>query len=424
MEKSTPTAIAFGSLQWFFFIFANTIVVPISVGAAFELPQPAIMGMIRSSLAFTGIACMLQGWIGHRFPVMEGHSGVTWGLVLNLCLSASSLGMSLPDIGGGIATGMLLAGASTVLLGSFGLLSFLQRVFTPMVMTVFLFLLTFQLALIFFGGMFRFAPDGSLDTRAALFAIGVAVLTALVKIKAKPAVGNFSILIGILAGWLLHLALFPSAAEAGSAAGASFEWFPLGHPNANIGIIAATFAASFVNLSNVVASVKTASELLGEEANQRRINRGYILTGAYSAGGALFGLVSHAPFASSVGFLESTRIFDRRPFLIGGGMMAVLGLVPLFYQALSTLPVHVGNAVLFVAYMQLFGTAMRSLKGYEFNSVTIHRLAVPVLVGIAIMFADPALFEALPAVLAPLLSNGFIVGVLLSIVLELTVRWK
>lgn len=257
---------------------------------------------------------------------------------------------------------------------------------------------------------------------AALLALGIAAFTLLLKIKGSPRIGNFSLLIGIAAGWALHALLFPQE-RAAAAAGASFEWFPLGAPNLQVGIIAATFAASFVNLSNVATSVHAASELLKEQADGRRINRAYALTGAYSAAGAVLGLVSYAPFASTIGFLESTRNFERRPFLIGGGLMVLLGIVPLFYEALSTLPVTIGNAVLFIAYLQLFGTSLKSLGGAAFDSVTIHRLALPVLAGVGIMCADPALFEPLPAALAPLVSNGFIVGVLLSIVLELFIRW-
>lgn len=95
---TTPLA----SVQWLFFIFANTIVVPISVGTAFDLTPDQIAVTLRSSLIFTGIACFLQGWIGHRYPIMEGHSGIIWGLILNLGMSASSLGMSFTQIGGAL----------------------------------------------------------------------------------------------------------------------------------------------------------------------------------------------------------------------------------------------------------------------------------------------------------------------------------
>ena len=424
--RTTAWKTTLASLQWFFFIFANTVVVPISVGTAFGLSAAEIAGMMKSSLVFTGIACILQGWIGHKFPLMEGHSGIMWGLVLNLGLSASTLQIPLPEIGGSIAAGMLLAGLVTLIFGAFRLLGFLQRLFTPMVMSVYLFLLTFQLILIFSDGMLAFHEDGSPNGPISLFSVGVAVFVALLKIKGNETVGNFSILIGIVVGWLMFLVLFPAeqtVIENAHPGLFEFPLFPLGTWHWHPGIVGVTFLASIINLTNAIAAVRAASAMMDAPVDESRINRSYLLNGFYSIVGSLFGLVSYAPFSSSVGFLESTRILDRKPFLIGGGIMAVLGLIPTLSAILSGMPATVGNAVLFVAYLQLFGTSLKSLNGYGFDSVTIHRIAIPLMTGLAIFAMDPAIFAGLPPLLQPILGNGFIVGVLLSLLLEHTFKW-
>jgi xanthine/uracil permease len=425
MKQLSAAETAFSSVQWLFFIFANTVVVPISVGMAFELPSHEIAVILRSSLIFTGIACMLQGLIGHKYPLMEGHSGVMWGVVLNLSAAAPALGMSLPSVGGGIATGMLLSGAAVLVLGAFGLLSLIQRIFTPMVMSVYLFLLTFQLILIFFKGMLTISEDGRLVLPVSLFSISIAVLVSLLKIKGTPLLSNFSILIGMVAGWIGYLLLFPSESTGSAAQGSSFFMlFPFGAPNLNTGIVFITFLASFMNLSNTIASVQAASQLFEESPSEKRYTRSYLLSGMYSIVGAFSGLVSYAPFASSIGFLESTRIFYLRSFLIGGALMSLLGIVPFLGGILATLPITVGNAVLFTAYLQLFGTSLKSLQGTVFNSVTIYRLAAPVLVGISIMNMSPRIFTSFPVFIQPIVSNGFIMGVLISIALEKLVNWE
>jgi len=425
MKNLSSSATIFASLQWLFFIFANTIVVPISIGTAFDLPYSEISMILRSSLVFTGIACLLQGLIGHRYPLMEGHSGIMWGLMLNLCVIASSTGTSLQTIGGGIASGLLLAGIVVLILGSLKLISYIQKVFTPMVMSVYLFLLTFQLILIFFKGMLKFTPDGKLDIPISLFSLGVVLLVCLIKIKGKAVISNFAILIGIVVGWIFYMILFPEEQSTISqTTGFGLHLFPLGTPNLNIGIIAITFLASFINLSNTIASVSTASTMFNDTFSQSRLDRSYLLNGAYSIVSALFGLVPYAPFASSIGFLESTRIFQLRPYLFGGALMVLLGGVPFLGGLLATLPVTVGNAVLFVAYFQLFGTSLRSIHNQTFNSITIHRLAIPVLVGVCIMNMDTDTFNTLPSLIQPLVSNGFIMGVILSILLEMFVNWE
>ncbi|GBG06868.1 putative uracil/xanthine transporter [Paenibacillus agaridevorans] len=333
------------------------------------------------------------------------------------------MGMSLTSIGGGIATGMLLAGFVVAMLGAFNLLGFIQKIFTPMVMNVFLFLLTFQLILIFFKGMLKTSADGVLDMPVSLFSIGIAIFVILLKIKGKPAIGNFSILIGMVVGWILYVLVFPSGQAVNVESSLSFPIFPFGKPNLNVSIIAVTFLASFVNLSNTIASVRAVSNLLQQKATESQLRRSYVLTGLFSIAASVLGLVSYATFASSIGFLESTRNFDRKPFLIGGGLMSLLGVIPFLGGILATLPITVGNAVLFAAYLQLLGTSLKGIKGYDFNSVTIHRLALPLLIGVCIMNVDATLFSGMPALLQPLLTNGFIMGVLLSILLEKLINW-
>ncbi|KEZ47002.1 uracil/xanthine transporter [Metabacillus indicus] len=417
---TTPLA----SVQWLFFIFANTIVVPISVGTSFDLTPDQIAVTLRSSLIFTGIACFLQGWIGHRYPIMEGHSGIIWGLILNLGMSASSLGMSFTQIGGGIASGILLAGIVTIILAAFNLTSVVQKIFTPMVASVYLFLLAFQLILTFFKGMLKIEDDGTLNVAVSLFSILLVLFVSFLKIKGNAFLGNFSILLGIAVGWILYLILFPGETAAKSVSPEGSIFFPLGLPNLEWGIVLIAFLGGMMNLSNTIASIQAAAKLYQDEPEPASFRRSFFLTGSYSAFASVLGLVSYAPFTSTIGFLESTQLFKRKPFLIGGAMITIMGIFPPLVSILVTLPVTVGNAVLFVAYLQLFGTALKSIQGTAFDSKTIFRIAAPLLIGVSIMNTDPAVFRDLSVYISPLLSNGLMMGLLLSILLEAFVKWE
>lgn len=436
MKQQNNKITFFASLQWMFFMFVNVVVVPISLGAAFGLPAEEVVSILRTSLIVTGIACILQGWLGHRYPLLEGPSGIIWGLMLTLGTSAPSLGLSLREIGGGIATGMLLAGLFTILLALCGAVSYVQRIFKPMVMNVFLILLSIQLAVIFFNGMLGVAEDGSLILPVTAFSIVLAIFVALLKIKGNALISNFSLLIGIAVGWPIYSLLFhgkgaatavTSAAgtagtEASSAAG-GLLLFPLGQPNLQIGIIIVTFVACLLNMSNTFASIRAAATIFKQDPVKSQYRNSLLLTGIYSVIASLFGLVAYAPFASSIGFLESTQIYEKKPYFWGGAMIVALGVIPSLAVMLAKLPITLGNAVLFVAYLQLFGTALKSVRPYVFDSVTVHRIAAPVLLGVSIMMANKQLFTSLPSLLQPLLSNGFMMGVLLSIILEAVAKW-
>lgn len=423
MKNLLSSFTVFSSIQWLFFIFANTVVVPLSIGAAFDVSPEVSRMMLSASLVFTGLACIFQGWMGHRYPLLEGHSGLLWGVMLNLGLTASSLGMSFTEIGGGLATGLLLAGGVTMLMAMFGWTTVLPKIFTPMVMTVYLFLLTFQLMMVFFQGMLGITDDGTMNVGVSLLSLFLVIFVSVLKIKAPKMIGNFAILIGIVVGWMLYVVLFPESGQEAPTAAFSFGLFPLGAPNLEYGIIAVAFFAGMLNMSNTIASVQAAAELYREKAKPGQFRNSFFFTGLFSMVASLFGLVPYTPFTSTIGFLQSTRILDKRPFFIGGMLLAVIGMLPPLTSFLVTMPMTVGNAVLFVAYLQLFGTAYGSLRGAMFNSDTIFRLAAPVLLGVCLMNTSPAVFGPLPVLLQPFLTNGLIMGVLLSIILEKVTNW-
>jgi len=330
--------------------------------------------------------------------------------------------MSLEEIGGGIATGMILAGIFTMILAIFNLFPLINKILTPTVMSVYLFLLTFQLVFTFFTGMLKINDNGKLDLPISLFSIVIVIFVCLLNILGKKAISNFSILIGMIVGWIGYDLLFPENIAMASKA-SSLTLFPFGQPNLQVSIILITFLGCLVNLSNTRTTVEATSKILNETASSHQYKSSYLLTGLYAALAPVFGLISYSPYASSIGFLESTKMVNKRPFLVGGGLMVLLGIIPALGSLLATLPITVGNAVLFVAYLQLFGTSIKSLNGYQFTSKTIYRLAIPILVGISIMTLDSKVFTSLPIYLQPLFGNGFIVGVLLSVFIEKLIKW-
>ncbi|MET3196154.1 uracil/xanthine transporter [Bacillus sp. OAE603] len=423
MKSLKDSVTLFSSFQWLFFIFANTVVVPISIGAAFHLPSSITEMTMRSSLIITGIASFIQGWKGHKYPIMEGHSGLLWGVMLNLGLTAPAIGLSYTQIGGGIATGFIAAGIVTLLLAAMNLVSYVQRIFPPMVMTVYLFLLSFQLIFVFFKGMLGITEDGKMNLPVSLLSLGIVLFVSILKIKGSKNISNFSILIGMIVGWIFYAILFSDSTPKMDSANATFSLFPLGKPNLEFGIIAIAFFAGLMNLSNTFASLQAASEVTRIEAKPKQYRYSLFLTGLFSMIAPVFGLVPYTPFTSSIGFLQSTQLYERKPFLIGGMLLTLVGLIPPIITFLATMPITVGNAVLFVAYIQLFGTAFNSTKGQVFTSNSIFRIAAPVLVGVSLMNISPTIFGDLPMYLQPFLTNGLIMGVIISIMLEKFVNW-
>src|SRR5438128_6366472 len=159
-HSSTAITTALAGVQWLFFMFANIVVIPISIGQAFHLPPAVVTASLERAFIYTGIACILQGVVGHRLPLLEGPAGLWWGVILSLAASTQAAGQSLQTLGGNLEAGIIISGLLICLLGLLGAGWWLRRLFTPVVTSTFYFLLAAQLSGIFFKGMIGLT-DGS-----------------------------------------------------------------------------------------------------------------------------------------------------------------------------------------------------------------------------------------------------------------------
>lgn len=420
MKKLSASMTVLAGFQWLFFMFANTVVIPISIGNAFGLEQIEIVSAIQRSFMFTGFACLLQGFLGHRLALMEGQSGLWWGVILSLVGTASAMGLDLATVGGSIAVGVLISSGLIIVLGACGMGSILQKWFTPIVMFVFLLLLANQLITIFLKGMIGLNQSDTIDGKLSLFSFALAAFTIFIHIKGKGILSSLNLLIGMTVGWVLAVNLFPTAQSSVIVTASPFlRWFPWGTPTFEWGIIITVVIAGLLNTTNTIATLKGAEDIYGQPTTDQQYRSSFIITGSLSAGAGFIGLVPYAPYASSLGFLQSTRIIDRMPFFIGSSLFIVLGIIPQFSAFFSTIPDSVGNTVLFVAYIQLFRSALRNIEGLTFEPTTVYRIALPALLGLSIMTLPAEAFQTLPALVRPILSSGLLVGILTALFTEL-----
>lgn len=414
-----------GGLQWLFFLFTNTVVIPITVGAAFSLPQERIQFLIQCSFILTGIACAVQAWLGHQRSVMEGQSGLWWGVILSLSASAPSLGISLTELGGSLAVGILISGVITILIGLCGLATPLSKLFTPGVMAVFMFLLGCRLNIIFLEGMLGISSGSSdkanvIQPAVFLLAAAVAVFVSVLSIKARPAIAQYALLIGILGGWALHVFIFGSSGGTPNSGTLDAGWFPLGEPTGglNAGVIAIAVIAGLINTSNTFGALKGTDSIYEHEAASGQYKRSFTISGILAVISGLLGLVPYAPYVSSVGFLQQTRMRERLPFVIGGLLFATIGLIPAITGLLTQLPLSIGSAVLFVTYLRLLGSSLQYFGQLHMDAANLYRTAAPLFIGIIVMGLPSEIFTTLPPLLRPLLGNGLLVGILLALLLN------
>ncbi|HLR09371.1 MAG TPA: uracil/xanthine transporter [Bacillota bacterium] len=417
-------------LQWLFFIFTNTVVIPITVGAAFDLSQERITSLLQLSFIVTGLACMAQTLFGHKRAIMEGQSGLWWGVILTLCTTAAAQGMPLSVVGGSLAVGIIISGVLSAIIGLAGMGPYIAKLFNPSVMGVFMFLLGCQLVGIFLKGMLGIpfgqnSQSATIDLSVSLLSIVIAVIVIIITVKAPSSIRRYGLLIGIIIGWIAYSLFFGQQESGGQTAvnSSGIALFPLGKPAWDIGIIITAILTGLLNTANTFGSLKGTDRFYNTPISSTDYRSSFSITGIFIVLAGLLGLVPYTPYVSSIGFLSQTGIIKRLPLVLGGFLFLLMGVIPPVGHFFSMLPLSIGSAVLFVAYVQLLLSAWEFFQQVSFNTINIFRSSIPLFVGIVIMTMPASYFSTLPGIIRPLLSSGLLVGILLALVLENAFAW-
>src|SRR5690606_32501055 len=243
-----------------------------------------------------------------------------WGIILALCATAPAQGMSLDVLGGSLTVGIMISAILTFIIGITGIGPHLAKLFTPTVMGVFMFLLGCQLIGIFLKGMlgipFGNQSEGAqIDVSVSLLSIIIAILVIVMSVKAPPSIRRYSLLIGIIIGWIAYSLIFNPQHAGSEGSSLRFDLFPLGEPTLDLGIIMTFVFAGLLNLANTFGALKGTEGMYNRQTTKSEYRGTFAITGIFTFIAGVFGLVPYSPYVSSIGFLSQTGILKRLPFI-------------------------------------------------------------------------------------------------------------
>ena len=414
--------------QWFFFIFCNTVVVPPTLVSAFHLPESSLLMLTQYAFLTTAVACLLQGFFGHRRAIMEGPTGLWWGTILTLTLAEASRGTPLNDIASSLAVGIAISAVMTIVIGISGLGSRLARLFTPSVMVVFMLLLGAQLTTIFFKGMLGL-PFGIAKSTVSLslapFGMAVVVMLFVIGLIVflPQRISRYALLIGTVIGWAIwRLCFGGSAVDAGSL---HWQWFPLGsHGTLSPGIILTAVITGLVNISNTYGALRGTDTFYPQAVpDNAHYRRSFIVSGAITLLSVPLAVIPFSPFVSSVGLLTQTGDSSQKSFLYGALLFLLVAIVTPLTRFFCAIPLGVSSAVMLVSYLPLLFSALVFSQQVTLTSRNIYRLALPLFVGLFLMNLPPVYLQDIPLTIRPLLSNGLLVGILFAVLVDNLIPW-
>lgn len=418
-QKGSRMIVGVQGIQWAVFMLTNIVAVPVVVGGAFQMPPADISTFMQRMLFVTGTATLVQVFFGHRLPIVEGGAGMWWALFI--LLGAMSAPAERGHLLQQLELGLIIAGIFLAILSFLPIIGKIRNLFTPIVTGVYLILLVSQMSGSFFKSMLGVTSTGHLDVVIAAVSLIEVFIILTISLRANGIWRSMGPLIGIAVGWALFhiLGLSPSGKTYTSSSWFVFpKIFSWGMPQFDFGIVLTSVITATVLISNVIASILVIGMAIQKEIQPIEHQKGIFGNGISLFLSGLFSVVGVIPLSVAGGFISTTGIKEKKPFIIGAFIILLTGFFPYIGGFFSTLPLEVAYASLFIPFAQMLGFGIRDLMGQEPSNRNLLVIGLSLMVGIGMMFMPPAAFESVAPWLRNIIANGLLVGLILCLLLE------
>lgn len=403
-DRPRAAAMVMYAVQWL--LIAVPVVLTSAFVARLQYDTLAEQTLYTQKLfAVMGLTMIVQSLWGHRLPLVAGPAAV---LLVGVMASIASS----PEV---IYTSIAVGGALVALLATTGWIKKLQPLFTPRISIVMMALIAFTIVPVFLRLIFADAEHYGLSFVMALV-LSIAMVVANNRLRGmwKSAV----VLIALVVGSAAYFAFagLPSL-EGATATGAGRLFIT---PKFDVGVIVAFLICYIALLINELGSVQSVSAYVEADNVPKRSTRGVALTGVMNVVAGAMGVLGPVDFTLSPGVIAATGCASRYPLVLTGVGLVICALFPQLVAMLSAIPSPVMGVVLLylmaaqvAAAFQMSGT-MSAAKDFN-GALTI---GLPIMLALVVAFLPAEVSAALPAVLRPIVGNGFVMGVIVVLVME------
>lgn len=404
-------------LQHVLTMYGGIIAPPLIIGTAAGVTPAEVGLLIAACLFMGGLATLLQTlglpFFGSRLPLVQG---VSFAGVATM-LAIVNGGGGLPAVFGAV----LVASFIGLIIAPF--FAKIVRFFPPVVTGVVI--TTIGLSLIPVAGNWIMggtssAPDYGSTANVGLAAFTLAVIMVLSKVGSGT-ISRLSILLAMVIGTLFAVAVgMADFSDVGDGPIAAFPTpFAFGAPVFEIASIVSMFIVVLVILTETTADIIAVGEIVGTKVDSKRIADGLradMLSSVVSPG---FNSFTQSAFAQNVGLVAVTGIKSRFVVAAGGGILVVLGLLPVLGRVVTAVPTPVLGGAGIVLFGTVAASGIRTLAKVDYrNSMNLVIVATSVAFGI-LPVVVPSIYSQFPSWFEVIFHSGISSAAIMAILLNL-----
>ncbi|UJP09813.1 purine permease [Microbacterium sp. KUDC0406] len=398
-------------------MYGGIIAPPLIIGQIAGLSQGEIGVLIAACLFMGGLATILQTvgipFFGSQLPLVQG---VSFAGVATMGAIVTS-GGGLPAVFGSVIAasviGLLIAPVFATVI----------RFFPPVVTgtviaTIGLTLLPVAAGWIIGSG--EDAAEGASADNLLLAGITLVIVLVLSKVPVG-AVSRLAILLSIVLGTIVAVILgkadFSTVGE-----GPIFAFpqvFGFGLPTFELAAIISMFIVILVTLTETTADILAVGEIVGTKVDSKRIAAGLRADMLSSAVSPIFGTFTQSAFAQNVGLVAITGVKSRFVVTAGGGVLVILGLLPVLGRVVGAIPSPVLGGAGLVLFGSVAASGIRTLAKVDYRgNMNLVIVATSIAVGM-LPIAVPTIYEQMPAWFVTIFHSGISSAAVTAILLNL-----
>ena len=394
-------------LQWF--VLAIAVVVT-SLFIAVGSPAERVL-YAQKVFALMGAATIIQALWGHRMPIVVGPAAV---LLVGIITALASQGEAVNT--NKIYTAVMVGGVAVTVLAAARVLSHLQRIFTPRIVIVILMLIAITLGPTIKNLIFP-AAEVERHTFALWLTIAGVPAMALASHRLRGVLKSIIIPISLLVGCVIYYAIYGGFGEVFARYTESEGSLLIPQLEFDGSMIVAFLLCYVALLINDVGSIQALGGMLSTPDTDKRCGRGVAITGIMNIVAGGLGIIGPVNYSMSPGVIASSSCASRYALIPAGAALIICAFVPSLIAVMSAIP----NTVIGVILLYLMGTQLAAAFNMLITSKSVLSFDDALIIGLPVMVAmlfGAVPMDVVPAVVRPILGNGFVMGVITVMLLE------
>jgi len=407
-------------------MFAGNITVPIIIASIFGQTDEQKIFLIQMALFVAGVATVIQtvgyGKIGSRLPIIQGTSFA----FIPVMAPFAKAGL------GAVFTAAFIGGIFQMWIGR--MLKPIRHLFPPLVTGIVVLMIGISLLKVGFmyagggGWLLNNKPEVFGNSNHLIISFTVLIVAVWANQKGKGMVSSASILIGMIAGYIV--AMMMGMVNYGKIAGA--DWFAFPMP-LQYGIEFVPGAIILMLFMAVVTTIETIGDIsattmggANREATDKELSGGIMADGLGTAFGSLFNAMPNTSYSQNAGLVAFTGVISRHVGTVAGVILILMGLFPKLGGIIAAMPESVIGGAAIIMFGLITSAGIKLVAQSEMNQRNLLILGLSLSFGIG-MSLLPQFVAHIPDFgisLKLLLTTGLIPAGMLAFILNATLSKK